>query len=94
MVGGEHSVKIGASLLLWFGIHSPLKILNERMTQLMSDEGVYIGLIQVKVEGWTGFSEEKPCHSEENPVHPDSCTWIYILFKTGHFVHLSKYFKY
>ena len=59
-----------------------------------------IGLIQVKEEGWTGFSdgwqrcsegfpdgnpEEQPCQPEENPVHPDSFTWIYILFKLGHF---------
>ena len=32
-----------------------------------------IGLIQVKEEVWT--------EPEENPVHPDSFTWIYILFK-------------
>ena len=28
-------------------------------------------LIQVKEEGWTGFSEKQPCQPEENPVHPD-----------------------
>ena len=59
-----------------------------------------IGLIQVKEEGWTGFSragraalrdlpranpkghsEEQPCQPEENPVYPNSFTWIYIIFK-------------
>ena len=44
MVGGEHSLKISGPKLLRFGIDSVLKILNERMTQLMnksiSDEGV------------------------------------------------------
>ena len=25
------------------------------------------------------------CQPEENPVHPDSFIWIYILFKMGHF---------
>ena len=63
-----------------------------------------IGLIQVKEEGWTGFSkgwqdcskgfpegnpEEQPCQPEENPVHPDSFTWIYILFKKGQFGDIS-----
>ena len=56
----------------------------------------HIGLIQVK-EGFPragraaprdflrakpeGNPEEQPCQPEENPVHPDSFTWIYILFK-------------
>ena len=51
-----------------------------------------IGLIQVKEEGWTvfsegwpGCSEEQPCQPEENLVDPNSFTWIYILFKIGHF---------
>ena len=45
-----------------------------------------IGLIQVKEEGWTVFSEGwHPYQPKENPVHPDSFTWIYILFKIGHF---------
>ena len=59
-------------------------------------------LIQVKEEGWTGFSkgwqgcsegnlEEKPCQPKQNPVHPNSFTWIYILFKTGHFGDIFKY---
>ena len=47
---------------------------------------IKVGLIQVKEEGWTGFSEEQPCQPEENPIHPDSFTWIYILFKKGHWV--------
>ena len=41
------------------------------------------GLIRVKEEGWTGLSEEQPCQPEENPVHPDSFTRIYILSKIG-----------
>ena len=32
-----------------------------------------------------GNPEEQPCQTEENPVHPDSFAWIYILFKIGHF---------
>ena len=45
MVGGEHSLNISAPQLLWFGIDSVLKILNERITQsmneLMNHESVY-----------------------------------------------------
>ena len=41
MVGGEHSLKISAPQLLWFGIDSVLKIMNERITQSVNDEGVY-----------------------------------------------------
>ena len=33
MVGGEHFLKILGPQLLWFGIDSVLKILNEKMTQ-------------------------------------------------------------
>ena len=51
-----------------------------------------IGLINVKEEGWTGFSEEQHCQPEENPVHPDSFTWIYIIFKIGHFGDISDFF--
>ena len=29
--------------------------------------------------------EEQPCQPEENLVHPDSFTWIYILFRIRHF---------
>ena len=32
-----------------------------------------------------GKSEEQPCQPEENPVHPDTFSWIYILLKIGHF---------
>ena len=28
---------------------------------------VWTGLIQVKEEGWTGFSEDQPCQPEEEP---------------------------
>ena len=38
------------------------------------------------------LSEEQPCQPEENPVHPDSFTWIYILFKIGHFDDISDFF--
>ena len=42
-------------------------------------------------QGWQGCSEgfpegnpkEQPCQPKENPVHPDSFTWIYILSKIG-----------
>ena len=36
MVGGEHCLKISAPQLLQFGIDSVLKILNERMAQLLN----------------------------------------------------------
>ena len=38
--------------------------------------------------------EEQPCQPEKNPVHPNSFTWIYILFKIGHFDDVSDFFKY
>jgi hypothetical protein len=41
-----------------------------------------------------GNPEEQPCQPEENPVHPDSFTGIYILFKIGHFGDISDFFKY
>ena len=69
-----------------------------------------IGLIQVKEEGWTGFSEGWQGYSaafpegkaqgkswgaalpaEENLVHPDSFTWIFILFKIRHFGDISDF---
>ena len=34
-----------------------------------------------------------PCQPKENPVHPDSFTWLYILFKIGHFGDISDFFK-
>ena len=39
MVGGEHSPKNSAPKLLWFAIDRVLKILNKRMSQLMSNGG-------------------------------------------------------
>ena len=36
MVGGEHSLKISAPQLLWFGIDSVLKIFPETMTELIN----------------------------------------------------------
>ena len=45
MGGGDHSLHISAPQLLPFGIDSVLKILNERITQLMNqsmnDKGVF-----------------------------------------------------
>ena len=41
-----------------------------------------------------GNPEEQLCQPEENPVHPNSFTWIYILFKIGHFGDISDFFKY
>ena len=40
--GGEHSLQISASQLLWFGINSVLKILNERMTDLINQSGTKV----------------------------------------------------
>ena len=37
-----------------------------------------------------GNPEEEP---KENPVHPDYFTWIYILFKIGHFGNILDFFK-
>ena len=37
MVGGEHSLKIPAPQLFWFGIYSVLKILNKRMTEWINE---------------------------------------------------------
>ena len=37
MVGGEHSLKISAPQLLWFGIDSTLNIFPQTMTQLMNE---------------------------------------------------------
>ena len=37
MVGGEHSLKISAPQLLRFGIDRVLKIMNERINQLMKE---------------------------------------------------------
>ena len=36
MVGGEHLLKISAPYLLRFGMDSAMKILNERITQLLN----------------------------------------------------------
>ena len=41
-----------------------------------------------------GNTKEQPCQPEENLVHPDSFTWIYILFKIGYFGDISDFFKY
>ena len=38
--GDEHCVKLLGPLLLWFGFEGVLKILNERMNQLINDKGV------------------------------------------------------
>ena len=53
------------------------------------------GEIDWVLQGLTGLlpgtSEEQPCQPKENPIHPDSFTWIYILFKKGHFGDFLKY---
>ena len=41
--GDEHSLKISALNLLWFCIDTILKILNERIIELMNDKGAYRG---------------------------------------------------
>ena len=43
MVGGEHSLKISAPQLLWFGIDSTLNIFPQTMTQLMNQSVNYGG---------------------------------------------------
>ena len=37
MVGGEHSLKISAPQLLWFGIDSTLNIFPQTITELIND---------------------------------------------------------
>ena len=39
-----------------------------------------------------GNPEEQPCQPDKIPVHPDSFTWIYVLFKIGHFGDTSDFF--
>ena len=39
-----------------------------------------------------GNPEEQPYQPEQNPVHPDSITWIYILFEIRHFGDISDFF--
>ena len=41
-----------------------------------------------------GKSQEAALPAQGNPVHPDSFTWIYILFIIGHICHISDVFKY
>ena len=53
--------------------------------------GLLRGIPRAKPEG---NPEEQPCQTEKNPVHPDSFTWIYILFKIGYFGDISIFFKY
>ena len=38
-------------------------------------------------------AKEQPCQPEENPVHPNSFTWIYIIYKIGHFGDISDFFS-
>ena len=40
-----------------------------------------------------GIPEKQLCQPEENSVHPDSFTWIYILFKIEHLVYISDFFQ-
>ena len=49
MVGGEHSLKISAPQLLWFGIDSTLNIFPQTMTQLMNERVNYL-IMEVIVE--------------------------------------------
>ena len=41
MVGDEHSLKISAPQLLWFGIDSALNIFPQTITFLLNHEAVY-----------------------------------------------------
>ena len=40
----------------------------------------YLDWVKIKVN-----PEEQPCQPKENPVQPNSFTWIYILFKIRNF---------
>ena len=40
-----------------------------------------------------GNPREQPCQPEENPDHPSSFTWIYILFKIGYFGDIFDFFQ-
>ena len=75
-----------------FCLLPPYNLLNK--ISLYRDIYQSIGLILVKEEGRTGFSEgwqgcsegngeEQPYQPEENPILPDSFTWIYITFLIG-----------
>ena len=62
-------------------------------------EGVFQGLAWVAQRDFPrakpkGNPEEQPCQPKENPVNPDSFTWIHTLFKIGHFGDISDFFKY
>ena len=56
----------------------------------MADRAAPRDFPRVKPEGNT---KEQPCQPEEHPIHPASFTWIYILFKIGHFGATSDFFK-
>ena len=43
MVGGEHSLKISAPQLLWFGIDSTLNIFPQTITELINQSVNYAG---------------------------------------------------
>ena len=52
-------------------------------------------------KGWQGCSKGFPksearwkSRGAENSVHSNCFTWIYILFKIGHFSDVSEWFKY
>ena len=51
MVGGEHSLKISAPQLSLFGIDSVLKILKERMTQLINEWMMKVFIEQPRLQG-------------------------------------------
>ena len=43
---------------------------------------------------WVNQSKRgEPCQPEESPVHPNSFTWICILFKIGHFGDIPDFFQ-
>ena len=58
-------------------------------------DGVFQGMTGLLI-GISGGQRprEIPRSSPANPVHPDSFTRIYILFKIGHFGDYSEFFKY
>ena len=80
---------ISPQCLLYFAVtlhlHSELYCTSLYFTLPNCTVVYHIGLIQVKEEIWMGFSKEQPCQPEENPVHPNTFSKIYILFKIGHF---------
>ena len=79
------------SVLLWqlgnTGKYGPVDWVNPSKRGGM--DGVFQGLAGLL----QGISQGAALPARGNPVHPDSLTWIYILFKIGHFGDISDFFS-